>query len=167
MLCLAKLNNLKNPDNNGWVNLDAKTIFTLARISGSVKSRYERLGSLYQMSLLELPKRNDNLSCRVTFVNNDSERKLFISDFRELGYEYLRYKGKAFSRCRECGILFRNNKNMSKKYCSACSAQKPLAEKRIFCADCGKAVFISSKNNKTYRCKECQEKADRLRKLKQ
>lgn len=167
MLCLAKLNNLKNPNNNGWVNTAAKDIFELAHISGNVKSKYEKLGTLYHLGLLELPNRNDNLSCRVTFIDDGSEKKLFISDFREIGYEYLRYKGEKFSRCRECGILFRSNKNMSKKYCNACSAQKNCTEKRIFCADCGKVVFVSPKNNRTYRCKDCQKKADELRKTNQ
>lgn len=155
MLCLAKLNNLKNLNNNGWVNLDAKSIFTLARISGSVESRYERLGSLYRLSLLELPKKNDNLSCRVTFINNDSDKKIFISDFRELGYEYLKYKGENFIRCRECGILVRGNKAGTKKYCNTCSAYTPKETKIIACVDCGKEFEVDSKNNQSCRCNEC------------
>lgn len=170
MLCLAKLNDLKNPNNNGWVNLDAKSIFTLARISGSVESRYERLGSLYQLSLLELPKKNDNLSCRVTFINNDSGKKIFISDFRELGYEYLKYKGENFIRCRECGILVRGNKAGTKKYCSACSAYTPKETKIISCVDCGNTFVVAGNNKRTIRCGECQSKHtreyDRKRKAK-
>lgn len=155
LLCLAKLSNIKNPNNTGWVNNDAKEIFTLARISCSVSNRYERLGELHQLSLLEFPKRIDNLSCRVTYINDDSEKILFVSDFRELGYEYLKYKGENFIRCRECGILIRNNKAGTKKYCSKCSGYIPQEVKTVVCIDCGKEFEVDSKNNKSCRCNEC------------
>lgn len=155
MLCLAKLNNMKNPKNNGWVNLDAKEVFGLARIACSVVNRYERLGQLNQLSLLEFPKKNDNLSSRVTYINDDSEKVLFISDFRELGYEYLKYKGENFIRCRECGILIRNNKSGTKKYCHACAGYIPMETKTIVCVDCGEEFEVSALNNQTNRCEKC------------
>lgn len=155
LLCLAKLNNMKNPKNSGWVNLDAKEIFALARISCSVVDRYKRLGQLKELSLLEFPKKNDNLSCRITYINSNSPRVLFISDFRELGYEFLQYKGENFIRCRECGILIRNNKTGTKKYCSKCAGYVPQEYKRIICVDCGKEFEVSSKNNKSCRCEDC------------
>lgn len=49
MLCIAKLNNMKNPQNQSWVNTDVKELFSLARISCSVVNRYERLGMLNQL----------------------------------------------------------------------------------------------------------------------
>lgn len=161
MLCLAKLNNAKNPKNNGWVSQTAKEIFKLARISCSVTDRYERLSQLYQLSLLELPKRNDNLNCRVTYINDDSEKVLFISDFRELGYEYLKYKGEQFIRCSECGILIRNNKAGTKRYCKECNGYLRKRFKTIVCVDCGTEIEISAKNNRTCRCRECQTIRDR------
>lgn len=44
------------------------------------------------MDFWNSPK-NDNLSCRVIFLNEDGEKILFVSDFRELGHEYLAYLG--------------------------------------------------------------------------
>lgn len=155
LLCLAKLANIKNPNNTGWVNNDAKEIFTLARISCSVSNRYERLGELHQLSLLEFPKRIDNLSCRVTYINDDSEKVLFISDFRELGYEYLKYKGENIIRCRECNILFRP-KHGNTRYCAVCNPREQRMEiKFIQCIDCGKEFEVDPKNNKTCRCNKC------------
>ena len=87
MLCLAKLSDLKNPNNNGWVNADAKDIFTYARIGCKSDEREVKIGKLWQMGLLEFSKRNDNLNCRVTFIDNEGDEELFVSDFRELGYE--------------------------------------------------------------------------------
>ena len=158
MLCLAKLNNIKNPKNNGWVNADSKEIFGYARISCKADEREVKIGQLWQKGLLEFSKRNDNLNCRVTFMNDNSEEELFISDFRELGYEYLLYKGENFIRCADCGILTRGNKAGTKKYCKNCAKYTPQGSKTIVCVDCGKDIEIDAKDNQTCRCKDCYVK---------
>lgn len=155
-LCLAKLGNIKNPQNNGWVNVGDKEIFTLARITCNLQDRDIKIGKLRKLGLLELPKRNDNLSCRVTFVDDESEKVLQVYDFRELGYEYLKYKGENYIRCSECDILTKGNKNGTKKYCSACAQYSPQETKTIKCADCGYEFQVDSKNNRTCRCVSCQ-----------
>lgn len=158
LLCLAKLNNLRNPKNNCWVNMDAKDVFTLARIDCNVIGRYERLGQLSQLGLLEFPKKNDNLSNRVTYVSDDGEKILFISDFRELGYEYQKYIGDNFIRCQECGILVRNNKNGTKKYCRSCAGYTPVRTKVMICCDCGEEFEIDARLSNKFRCDCCQSK---------
>ena len=155
LLCIAKLNNAKNPKNNGWINMSAKDVFTLARISCSASDRYVKLCQLNRMSLLEFPKRNDNLNNRVTFVNDDSEKVLFVDDFRELGYVYRKYKGENYTKCHECGIIFKNNKYGNKKYCPNCIAYIPKQYKSVLCIDCGKEFDINPKNNQTSRCDDC------------
>ena len=157
MLCLAKLGNARNIKNNGWVNYTAKDIYSMARISCSVIDRYEKLSQLNQLSLLEFPKKNDNLSSRVTYVDDDSEKILFIYDFRELGYEYLKYKGENFIRCHECGILIRNNKAGTKKYCHQCAAYSPIETKEIVCVDCGNEFRVDARISNKIRCSCCQE----------
>lgn len=157
MLCLAKLNDLKNPINNGWVNADTKDIFKYARISSRSDERETKIGKLWQMGLLEFPKRIDNLNCRVTFIDHTGDEELFVSDFRELGYEYQKYKGENFIRCAECGILTRGNKNGTRKYCKDCDGSIPQEKKFVMCVDCGKTLEIKSKDNKTCRCAECQK----------
>jgi hypothetical protein len=137
ILCLAKFGIARNPQSNGWVNTDSKEIFKMARVSCKAKERELYIGDLCDRGLLELPKRNDNVSLRVTFID-DGEEELFISDFRELGYEYLKYKGENFIRCAECGILTRGNKYGNKRYCKDCAAYTPQKIKTIVCVDCGK-----------------------------
>lgn len=156
LLCIAKLGNLKNAKNNGWVNLSTKDIFNLARVSCTVSARYEKLGRLHELSLLEFPKRIDNLSCRVTYVDDSSKKKLFVSDFRELGYEYLKYKGDNYTRCEQCGILYRNSKTHPSSYCRGCRVYKAKEEKWITCVECGTELKIKAKNNRTSRCEDCQ-----------
>lgn len=166
LLCLAKFYNSRNPKNNSWVNVSDKEIFSFARINCGTFDRAVNIGKLHELSLIEFPKRNDNLSNRVTFIDDESEDVLFISDFRELGYEYLKYKGEDFIRCRECGILVRQSKNGMKKYCTDCVKYTPKEKKEIICIDCGHHFFVDGSNKRTYRCNDCQSKKNRESKLK-
>lgn len=170
ILCLAKFGLARNPNSNGWVNTDSKEIFKMARVSCKALERELYIGDLFDRGLLELPMRNDNTSIRVTFIDTDSPEELFVSDFRELGYEYLKYKGENFIRCAECGILTRGNKNRTKRYCKDCAAYTPQETKTIVCVDCGKEFVTKSMNNRSTRCNECQKihikEYDRLRKNK-
>ena len=157
MLCLAKLGNARNKKNNGWVSYTAKEIYSMARISCDAIGRYEKFTQLKQLSLLEFPKKNGNMSNRVTYVNDDSEKVLFIYDFRELGYEYLKYKGGNFLRCHECGILIHNNKQKNKKFCSSCDGYIPIGEKTLICIDCNKHFTVPATVSNKVRCNCCQE----------
>lgn len=156
LLCLAKLANIKNPKNSGWVNNDTKEIFKLARISCNVVDRDMYLCELQSLSLIEFPRKLDNLSCRIKYIDEDNDKALFISDFRELGYEYLKYCGENLTRCCECGILFKNNKYGNKKYCKDCSGYTPQKTKTVKCIDCGTEFEVSSLNTKTTRCECCK-----------
>ncbi|MCD8291184.1 MAG: hypothetical protein LUC91_06755 [Prevotella sp.] len=165
ILCLAKLGNLRNDKNNGWVNNDRKEIYTLARVNCSVAERNFKIGDLKDLGYLQLAKKNGNLSVRVTFIDNDGKKVLFISDFRELGYEYLKYCGENFIRCQDCGILVRGNKAGTRKRCNNCEGYTRQDTKIIVCADCGKQFRVNSHNTKTTRCADCYEKYRRDRKL--
>ena len=166
-LCLAKIAIAKNSNNTGWVDTGDKELFKLARVSCKEIMRDRMIGMLMTKGLLEFSKRNDNLSCRVTFIDDTSEKVLRITDFRELGYEYLFYNGGRFIRCQECGILVRNNTNRTVKHCKDCAADftryhERQKEKIIICEDCGKEIIVSAKNHKTKRCAECQKDRKRI-----
>lgn len=159
ILCLAKLANQKNPNSDGWINEDEKQIFSLARISCSVVERNVKIGKLASIGILSLPKKNDSLSIKINIMETDDAngREIFIGDFRELGYEYMKRSGQNFIRCAECGILVRGNKNGTKKYCSSCIGYTPIRSKQVICCDCGTTIDVNPKNNKTIRCEKCQE----------
>lgn len=162
MLCLAKYGNMKNPKNNGWVNFDAKEIYKLSHVTSRAYDRDVKIGMLWERGLIEFSNRIDNLNCRVTFINNNDDKiALVVSDFRELGYEYLRYCGDdLYIRCAECGVLIRGMKNGEQKYCKKCAAST-VGAKTITCIDCGAIVRVSNKNHKTIRCSDCQRIKDR------
>ena len=94
----------------------------------------------------------------MTFANDDSDKVLFVYDFRALGYEYLQYKGDSFIRCQECGLLIRNNKRGTRKYCKNCAGYIPQEYKMIICEDCGKEFEVDAKNNQSSRCSDCYAK---------
>lgn len=157
LLCLAKLGNLKRENNNGWVNTAAKDIYSLARVTAKTSERGKKIGQLYGKGLIELPFKVGNPNVRVTFINEEDECVLFVSDFRELGYEYLKYCGENFIRCGDCRILVRKDGKGNRQYCSSCSGYTPQEYKIIECIDCGKKIRVSSKNNLGHRCDMCQQ----------
>lgn len=162
LICLAKLGNVKNSNNNGWVNYDAKDVFSIARVNCRSGERYQYYDKLNQIGLLEYPKRNDNLSVRVTYIDEDSDNLLFISDFRELGYEYLNFHGGNFTRCKKCGILIRDSKWHDKLYCSNCKGYEKQVTKKIVCVDCGKEFEVDARTSNKCRCDTCQYEKNKI-----
>lgn len=138
MLCYAKLYNCISENNNGWINADIKEIFRVARVS--VKHRNDKflyLNDLEKTGLISFSNKNDNLNIRVNFIDMNESSVLDIDDFRELGYEYLKYIGRGkFIRCTNCKRLVKkkNKHDYSTKYCATCSkkieSQNALERKR-------------------------------------
>ena len=157
LLCIAKFQNARNPNNNNWVNFGSKQIFDCARIVCKKDERDIKLGKLRDLGYLEFPKRIDNVNNRVTFIDDDSPEVLFVSDFRELSYEYRKYCGEDFIRCAECGLLFKNKEEKPKKYCPNCGyySKKPKF-KSIICVDCGCEIFVPTNVATKKRCDSCQ-----------
>ena len=154
-LVLAKYYNLKNEKNNGYVNVEYSVIFGLARVSATVMyGQPLLLNDLKQLGLIQTASRIDNPNFRVLFIDNDSPVVLHITDLRELGYQYLKYKGEKFIECAECGVLLRK-KNNATKYCPACRGYQPIQFKTLTCVDCGKEFVVNSKSNKSCRCEDC------------
>ena len=110
-----------------------------------------------------MPKKNDSLSVRLTIVDDESDNELFVHDFRELGYEYLRYCGDTITPCKVCNILFRNRRKNSWEKCPVCRKDDD-EDKTITCVDCGKKITVPHDNKRTIRCTSCQELVDKQKK---
>lgn len=121
MLCYAKLYNTISENNNGWVNTDIQELYRVARITVKYrKDKFLFLNDIERTGLISFSNKNDNLNLKINFFDMDGESVLEISDFRELGYEYLNYIGDdKFIRCSECSRLVRKNNNRQ-KYCNDC-----------------------------------------------
>lgn len=137
MLCYAKLYNMISETNNGWVNTDIPEIYRVAKVT--VKYRNDKflyLNDLESTGLLCFSIKNDNMNLKINFIEMTGQPALEISDFRELGYEYLKYKGEgSFINCVCCNRLVKKKKkhDYSTKYCKDCS-------KKIFNEQCKQSM---------------------------
>lgn len=131
LLCLSKFRNFRNSQNNNWVNYSNGEIYKLACINTTAFDKDLKFNQLRELGLIEYAKKVDNLNIRVLYIDDESEKKLFVSDFRQLGYEWRLYKGEKYIRCADCGILVRRNTN-NQKYCKACAYDKQLERNREY-----------------------------------
>jgi hypothetical protein len=158
LLCLAKFRNFKNQDNQNWVTNSDSEIYKLACITTTAYDKDIRFHKLRELGLIEFANRIDNLSIRVLFAEEAQKGRLFITDFRKLGYEWRTIKGENYIRCAQCDILVRKT-SLNKKYCSSCAKQNPyyspMGVKTITCIDC-KITFETVPASRECRCEECK-----------
>ena len=124
MLCYAKLYNTFLEKNNSWINTTVKEIFRSANVTVKYKNdKFLYLNDIEKTGLIEFAKKNDNLNIRINFTDYTGKGVLYISDFRELGLEYLNYIGNGkYTRCKECKRLIRKTNNR-RIYCSKCAKE--------------------------------------------
>lgn len=122
LLCVSKYWDIVNPDNNGWVNASDRDIMTMANIRTSVQRQSAMFNKLWSMGLIGYSRRVDNLNTRVLFADKDSAVVLRISDFRNLGNQYMLHRGMTYIRCAQCGLVVKKSGNRQ-KYCPSCAAE--------------------------------------------
>lgn len=160
-LCLSKYYHAKSEKANGWVSMAIGNVFKLANVSCNVRKQDAYIGNLRDSGILEFAKDDGNMNYRVIFTDDDGDNILPVSDFRCLGYEYLKYCGENFIRCADCGILTRGNKNGTKRYCSECSGVTRKGDQEVTCVDCGAVIVVNSKDRETCRCSICKREYQR------
>lgn len=174
MLCYAKFGRLKSGKDSNWTNISEEDLFKEARVPITESARSLIMADLYDYGVYSMSKRVDNTSMNVLFVDTDGEIVLFITDTRELAYEYMRYCGENIVKCKECGRLIKGNKQNTKTTCSDCLLSsedyyEQIVETKIKCIDCGEE-FIASSMARTERCDGCRlikrRELDRVRKAK-
>lgn len=126
MLCLAKFYNQTNSENNNWVNSKINDIFRLARVQISKVNKMLMLNDLMNLGLVKYSKKVDNLNICIQFIDNNSDVILTVDDFRELGYEYMKYCGDGkFINCANCGRLIRiKGKDNQTIRCNECQHKR-------------------------------------------
>lgn len=127
LLCLAKYWNAVNSKCNSWVNNKDSDIMRMANINTSIKRQSMMYHTLNNIGLIRFSRKVDNTSVQVCFIE-DGEIAMRITDFRNLGYQYMMYHGEPFIVCANCGITTRmdtsgNNHGRHKKYCGECTRQ--------------------------------------------
>lgn len=125
LLCLAKYWNAVSKKTDGWVNSKDSEIMRMANINTSIKRQSLMFHSLNECGMIQFSRKVDNTNVRVCFIE-DGETVLHISDFRNLGYQYLKYHGGEYFTCENCGVVdkvAKSERGRPKKYCRECAAQ--------------------------------------------
>lgn len=130
LLCLAKFRNFRNPDNHNWVSYSNGEIYSMACINTTAFDKDMKLNRLRELGFIEYAKKVNNLSIQILYIDENSERKLFLSDFRKLGYEWRIYKGESYIRCAQCGILTKKRRGTT-KYCATCRKKSDSEKTRL------------------------------------
>ena len=130
LLCLAKYWKIVIPDGDYWVNNKDTEIMALANINTSIKRQGLMYWTLREAGMVQFSKKVDNTNVKVCFVE-DGEVVLHITDFRNLGYQYLMYHGEPYFECANCGIttkISNPNNRRRQKYCNDCAAKIRLKQ---------------------------------------
>lgn len=125
LLCVAKYWDAVSEHNDHWVNSPDKEIMQMANINTSIKRQSLMFSELREAGLIRFSKKIDNLNVQVTFIE-PGETAIHIQDFRNLGYQYLKYYGGAYFECANCGLTVKIQspaKGRRQKYCPTCAVE--------------------------------------------
>lgn len=122
LICLAKFSDVVNSKNNGWVNRQDREIFKLANVVTPIKRQSLMLNDLREAGLIRFSRKVDNVNINVVCIDHNGDAVLHIDDFRNLGYQYMRYCGEPYFECANCGLVVRRSNN-SQRYCAECGVE--------------------------------------------
>lgn len=122
MLCLAKYGNAVNENNNNWVNRKDREVFSLANITLTIKRQSLMINDLWNMGYIGYSRVVDNINVNVKIIDDDSPAEIHITDFRNLGNQYMKYCGEKYIECQCCGKVVRSGHG-KQKYCVECAVE--------------------------------------------
>ena len=130
LLCLAKYWDTVNPNGDHWVNSKDTEIMRMANINTSIKRQSMMYHTLNEVGFIRFSKKVDNTNVRVCF-SDDNEPVMKVTDFRNLGYQYLKYRGEPYFECENCGLTVKiknKSKGRSQKYCPDCAVEVQMQQ---------------------------------------
>lgn len=120
ILCLAKYYDKAYNRDGHWINIDVGQIGKMANLPvGNVK-RGLLINDFVSAGLITKSGRLDSTSLQVHFIDDASETKIRITDFRNLGYQYDNYLHGGYIECIECGLTVKRT-GTRQKYCESCA----------------------------------------------
>ena len=125
LLCVAKYWDAVSEKNDHWVNTPDREVMQMANVSTSIKRQSAMFAELKAAGMIRFSRKIDNLNVRVVFME-DGEAALHIQDFRNLGYQYLKYYGGPYFECENCGLTVKIQepaRGRRQKYCPSCAIE--------------------------------------------
>lgn len=140
LICLARLANMIKPENNNWVNRNDKEIFTLANVKTVQTKQSLLLNDLMIAGLISFSKKVDNINIRVECIDNDGEIAFEVSDFRNVGNQYMKHVKGNYIECQSCGLVVPRTGNRQ-KYCTKCAGEVNRQKAREYWKNAHKVYF--------------------------
>lgn len=131
LLCVAKYWDMVSKQNNHWVNTPDREIMQMANINTSIKRQSAMFAGIRDAGMIKFSKKIDNLNVQVTFMEPGSTA-IHIQDFRNLGYQYLKYYGGPYFDCVNCGLTVKYqepSRGRKQKYCPSCAIELHTKQK--------------------------------------
>ena len=131
LLCVSKYWDSLSEKNNHWVNTADSEIMKMANIRTSIKRQCAMFSEIRERGMIRFSKKVDNLNVQVLF-SSGGERAMYIQDFRNLGYQYLKFYGGPYYECANCGITVKiqnPSKGRPPKYCPSCAVELHTKQK--------------------------------------
>lgn len=103
----------------------------MSNVSTSIKRQSQLFRMIRDAGMIKFSKKVGNTNVKVLF-SDDDETVMHVTDFRNLGYQYLMYHGEPYFKCANCGIVtkIRNPKNSrGQKYCSSCAVEVAVKQR--------------------------------------
>ncbi len=127
LLCLSKYWDVVNPRGDHWVNTKQQEIMKMANAEPSLRRQGAMYNALHQLGYVEFSKKVDNTNVKVLFGGGENEI-MRVSDFRNLGYQYLMFHGEPYFECENCGIVTKytppeRGSGRRPKYCRDCAEE--------------------------------------------
>lgn len=123
LICLARYGNAINPKNSNWVNRASRDVFSLANIKTTVSRQSLMINDLWREGFVGYSCIVDNINLNVKAVDPESDRiAVWITDFRNLGNQYMKLLGENYMECGNCGLTIKRNNNRQ-KYCPRCAIE--------------------------------------------
>ena len=104
----------------------------MANINTSIKRQSLMYYNLNENGMVQFSKKVDNTNVRVCFIS-PGDTAMVVTDFRNLGYQYLRHHGEPYFECQNCGITVKseNTTGRKQKYCKVSPADIQQFKKLI------------------------------------
>lgn len=126
LLCVSRYWDAVSDSNNHWVNTSDKEIMQMANINTSIKRQSIMFAELKAAGMIRFSKKIDNINVQVVFGEDGGDTAISIQDFRNVGYQYLKYYGEPYFECCNCGIVTKihnPSKGRKQKYCPNCAIE--------------------------------------------
>lgn len=122
LLVYQKINQIKNPNSNGWINQTLTDIFSESIIRANNIEKGRILHKLYSLKYIEQKNTCDATELKLKHTYNSSNVKININNFNNVISYYYEYRNnERWKECNVCGKRFKmNNNDYSSMYCGKC-----------------------------------------------